>query len=169
MRSRMTTNEAPDGENGAVRFGDLEFRTLVGGGDLGGQVSVFEVSLAAGCLAGPLHTHAHDDALSYVLEGVLAFQVDDQIIEAGPGTAVLQPRGIRHTFWNPGPTAARALDITLPAGLAEYYQELNDALDGSEADFDRANSIGERYGLRMDWDSLTTLLTDHGLRLAATP
>ena len=56
-----------------------------------------------------------------------------------------------------------------PAGLEAYYAELSEMLDGSEADFDRANAIGDRYGLAMDWDSLATLLTDHGLRLAATP
>ena len=152
-----------------VRFGDLEFRSLAGGADFGGRLGAFEVTLGPGCLAGPLHTHARDDALSYVLEGVLTFQVGDQIIQASPGTTVLQPRQVPHTFWNPGSTPARALDVTRPAGLEAYYAELSEMLDGSEADFDRANAIGDRYGLAMDWDSLTTLLTDHGLRLAATP
>lgn len=35
-----------------------------------------------------------------MLEGRLGFIRGDERLEAGPGAAVLVPRGIAHTFWN---------------------------------------------------------------------
>src|SRR5690348_9249725 len=54
----------------------------------------------------PLHIHHHDDEAWYVLEGTLGFQIGDAAIEANSMDAVMAPRGIPHTFWNPKPTPA---------------------------------------------------------------
>ncbi|RAP73868.1 cupin domain-containing protein [Paenibacillus montanisoli] len=59
----------------------------------------------------PLHRHLEDDEAWYVLEGTLAFQIGDDIIEAGSGSAVIAPRGVKHTFWNPKQPPARYLII----------------------------------------------------------
>jgi len=39
--------------------------------------------------------------------GLPDFHAGDELVEAGPGTAVLVPRGTSHSYWNarPGPAA----------------------------------------------------------------
>jgi mannose-6-phosphate isomerase-like protein (cupin superfamily) len=48
----------------------------------------------------PLHVHHADDEAWYVLEGVLRFQIGDEVFEAGPGAAVLAPKGTPHAYGN---------------------------------------------------------------------
>ena len=65
-------------------------------------------------LVAPFHLHHHDDEAWYVLEGTLAFQLGDEELEAPAGSAVFGPRGVPHTFWNPGRATARYLLILTP-------------------------------------------------------
>jgi mannose-6-phosphate isomerase-like protein (cupin superfamily) len=57
----------------------------------------------------PLHVHHSDDEAWYVLEGTLRFRLDDDEVEAQAGGAVVAPRGVAHTYWNPRPEPARYL------------------------------------------------------------
>jgi mannose-6-phosphate isomerase-like protein (cupin superfamily) len=65
-------------------------------------------------LIAPPHVHHEDDEAWYVLEGRLRFRVGERELEAGPGGAVFGPRGLPHTFWNPGPGPARYLLVMSP-------------------------------------------------------
>jgi mannose-6-phosphate isomerase-like protein (cupin superfamily) len=62
----------------------------------------------------PLHVHREDDEAWYVLEGALAFRIGDEEIRAPAGSAVIGPRGVPHSYWNPDPTPARYLLIMTP-------------------------------------------------------
>jgi hypothetical protein len=53
-----------------------------------------------------------------VLEGTLRSQVGEQEFDATAGSGVLLPKGIAHTFWNPGPEPARYLLIARPRTAA---------------------------------------------------
>jgi len=48
----------------------------------------------------PLHVHQADDEAWYVLEGRLRFRIGDSEYEAGPGSAVLVPKGTPHAYGN---------------------------------------------------------------------
>src|SRR5690349_1485194 len=48
----------------------------------------------------PLHVHHGDDEAWYVLEGALRFRMGDERFEAGPGDAVLAPKGVPHSYGN---------------------------------------------------------------------
>jgi mannose-6-phosphate isomerase-like protein (cupin superfamily) len=48
----------------------------------------------------PLHVHHDDDEAWYILEGVLRFRIGGETFEAGPGGAVLAPKGIPHAYGN---------------------------------------------------------------------
>jgi mannose-6-phosphate isomerase-like protein (cupin superfamily) len=48
----------------------------------------------------PFHVHHADDEAWYVLEGVLRFRLGDEAFEAGPGSAVLAPKGTPHAYGN---------------------------------------------------------------------
>ena len=73
----------------------------------------------------PLHRHRTEDEGWYVLEGKLAFQYGDQELEARAGSAILLPKGVPHTFWNPGPGSVRYLIIVGPktAGLLQALHD----------------------------------------------
>jgi mannose-6-phosphate isomerase-like protein (cupin superfamily) len=48
----------------------------------------------------PIHVHHEDDEAWYVLEGMLRFRLGDETFEAGPGSAVLAPKGVPHAYGN---------------------------------------------------------------------
>lgn len=64
-----------------------------------------------------MHSHTAEDDSFYVLEGELTFTVDDAEIVAGPGTFVLVPPGVRHSFANRGDAVARFINVHAPAGF----------------------------------------------------
>ena len=73
----------------------------------------------------PLHVHHSDDEAWYVLEGRLGFTLDDRTVEAGPGSAVIAPRGVRHTFWNAADGATRYL-IVMTQNIHRLIDELHE-------------------------------------------
>lgn len=48
----------------------------------------------------PLHVHHADDEAWYVLDGVLRFQLGEEVFQAGPHSAVLAPKGTPHAYGN---------------------------------------------------------------------
>ena len=65
----------------------------------------------------PSHRHRDEDDSFYVLEGELTFGVEGEEVVAGPGTFVLVPPGIEHTFRNDGDVVARFVNVHAPAGF----------------------------------------------------
>jgi mannose-6-phosphate isomerase-like protein (cupin superfamily) len=64
-----------------------------------------------------IHTHGDEDDSFYILEGELTFDVDGEEVVAGPGTFVLVPPDVPHTFANRGDSAARFINVHAPAGF----------------------------------------------------
>jgi len=63
------------------------------------------------------HLHKDEDDSFYILEGELTFGVEGEEVVAGPGTFVLVPPGLRHTFANRGDSVVRMVNIHAPAGF----------------------------------------------------
>jgi mannose-6-phosphate isomerase-like protein (cupin superfamily) len=63
------------------------------------------------------HAHAEEDDSFYLLEGELTFTVEGSELIAGPGTFVLVPPGVRHSFANRGSVPARFVNVHAPAGF----------------------------------------------------
>jgi mannose-6-phosphate isomerase-like protein (cupin superfamily) len=78
----------------------------------------------------PVHLHNHDDEAWYVLEGMLAFRLGHEQVEAGAGTLVFAPHGVAHTFWNPRPEPARYLLIMTP-NIRRLIDDLHATTDHS--------------------------------------
>jgi mannose-6-phosphate isomerase-like protein (cupin superfamily) len=89
-------------------------RFMIDGAATGGRLSVVEHTLPPHVLAGPLHHHTREDEYSYVLEGRLGAVLGDQEVVAEAGDLVFKPRGQWHTFWNPGDTPTRILELITP-------------------------------------------------------
>ncbi len=71
----------------------------------------------------PPHTHAAEDDSFFVLEGELTFTADGEELVAGPGTFVLVPPGVEHTFSNRGDDVARFVNVHAPAGFDRRLAE----------------------------------------------
>jgi len=65
----------------------------------------------------PGHVHEAEDDSFYLLEGELVFTVEDDEVVAGPGTFVLVPPGVEHTFENRTDAVARFVNVHAPAGF----------------------------------------------------
>ncbi len=65
----------------------------------------------------PAHVHGDEDDSFFMLEGELVFIVDDDEVVAGPGTFVLVPPGVSHTFANRTDEVARFVNVHAPAGF----------------------------------------------------
>jgi mannose-6-phosphate isomerase-like protein (cupin superfamily) len=73
----------------------LQFKALMS--ETGSRLWAVE-GLADRTMAVPLHAHAHEDEVWYVLEGEIRFTVGDQTYALGAGSFAYIPRGVAHTF-----------------------------------------------------------------------
>lgn len=81
------------------------------------------------------HSHEEDD-LFYMLEGVMSFYLGDHWIEAGKGSFLLVPGGMKHDFENRSDHRAGFLNISTPGGFEEHMPGI--------ADWFRTNPTGNR-------------------------
>jgi mannose-6-phosphate isomerase-like protein (cupin superfamily) len=146
------------GEGRSVSLGGMGVIFKVGGADTGGAFAIVEHPIEPGRLVLP-HVHQHEDEYSYVLEGTIGARVGDREITAGPGGYVIKPRGLMHTFWNPGPAPARLLEVIAPAGFERYFVEL------AEADLHRRSELAAKYGVTYSSDWVAGLVSRYNLKL----
>lgn len=90
----------------------------------GGRVAVIEQLAPRGAHT-PLHVHRREDEWYYVLEGVLTFWVEGQVIEAPGGSFVYGPRDIPHTF-EVSSDEARFLVVVEPAGFEAFVRAVGE-------------------------------------------
>ena len=165
--SRERTVIAPE-EGPSVSLGSLGVIHKITARDTGGSFSVVEHPMEPGTLGAIPHTHRNEDEYSFVLEGEIGVLIGEDEYRATPGTYVLKPRGIPHTFWNPGPGPARLLEIISPAGFEGYFDEMAEVLSaaaGGPPDFEKMGEIAEKYGLRLHPERMEELTEKHGVEL----
>jgi Cupin domain len=81
-----------------------------------------------------------------VLEGEVQLTCGDRIVQAKAGTFVFVPKGIAHTFSNPGAVQARMLEIDAPGGFEPYFEELAAAIPtGTSVDPSVVVAIQRKY------------------------
>ena len=92
-----------------------------------GGLTVIETTVPPGAGA-PMHVHAHEDEIFYVLDGEIVMEGDGiagSAVVAGAGTLCFAPRGFRHAFRNDGDAPARMLVMASPgAGLERMFGAL---------------------------------------------
>jgi quercetin dioxygenase-like cupin family protein len=129
---------------------------LITGEETGGAFFLSEIAVPPNA-GPPPHIHSREDESFQLIEGTLTIQVGGITITASPGDFVHLPRGIMHTFRNTGAVTARALVITTPAGLENYFAEVFDpAADRTSpppppapAMLARARAVAPKYGLEL--------------------
>jgi mannose-6-phosphate isomerase-like protein (cupin superfamily) len=89
----------------------------------GGAFSLHERHLPPGGRKPPPHRHTNCQEAFFVLEGEVEFTLGAETVRRGPGTFVLVPGGVAHTFGNTGTAPARTLVLHAPA-MDQYFREL---------------------------------------------
>ena len=129
---------------------------LITGKETGGAFFLAEMSVQPGG-GPPPHIHHREDESFHILEGTLTIQVGGNTITASAGDFAFLPRGIVHSFKNTGDGCAKALVLTTPAGLENYFAEVFEpAADRnsappppSKAMMARAMAAAPRYDLEL--------------------
>ncbi|OEU85607.1 hypothetical protein DB35_13640 [Streptomyces abyssalis] len=155
------------GEGKSVDFGGMGIDFKIRGDESDKQFSVVEHPIAPGRLVPP-HTHTREDEFSYILQGRVGARVGDQEATAGPGSYILKPRGIMHTFWNAGPEPARILEILSPAGFEDFFEAVGEAAEKTpdREEFLRIREeLGHLHGLTFSDEWVHELTRKYGLRL----
>jgi quercetin dioxygenase-like cupin family protein len=140
---------APDG-GASADLGGLGVHFKVRGETTGGRFAIVEHPIEPGVLVDP-HVHRHEDEMSFVLAGTIWARVGDQEIEAVPGSYVWKPRGVLHTFWNPGPEPARILEVISPAGFERLFEQVAELMEHPTGTTeDDVYELCRQYGLSFD-------------------
>jgi quercetin dioxygenase-like cupin family protein len=138
------------GDGTLVDLGGVGVHFKVRGAQTGGAFAVVEHPVSPGVIVEP-HVHQHEDELSFVLEGTVWARVGDHEVQAKAGSYIWKPRGVLHSFWNPGPEPARILETISPAGFEDFFEELAALLQHSPPPSDaEVHELSERYGLSFD-------------------
>lgn len=123
--------------------GPLTFKAT--GAETASRLTAFE-NVIAPADGPPLHTHAQEDEIFYVLDGDLRFRLGDDISPAPAGSFVFIPRGTPHCFQNMGSDPARVLVIFSPSGMEGFFEPFSE-LD--EVDLDTFARLGREVGMEI--------------------
>jgi mannose-6-phosphate isomerase-like protein (cupin superfamily) len=105
--------------------------------------NALEVIEYTGPIQPPPHLHKTHDEAFYVLDGVFTFTLAGNSVEAGTGSFVYVPRGTVHGFTTSHD--ARALLITVPAGLEGFFDELCAGIEAGRTSADLRAALAGRY------------------------
>jgi mannose-6-phosphate isomerase-like protein (cupin superfamily) len=97
-----------------VRTGNVEFLALT---EHSPRFNLSMITMAPERDGPGAHVHEDEDDAFYILEGEITFALGDREVVARPGTFVLVPPGVEHTFANRTTAPARILNIHAPAGF----------------------------------------------------
>ncbi|QJY48592.1 cupin domain-containing protein [Pseudonocardia broussonetiae] len=115
----------PDEGDTVFLVGDA-YTTLLTGAQTGGAFTMLEavVNPDAGP---PPHAHLDEEETFLLLDGTMTFTVDGVTHDARPGTVVLVPRGVVHSYRNVGDGPARMLFLYSPPGMEAMFPEIGRA------------------------------------------
>ncbi len=88
----------------ATWFFNALMTTVASSADTGGAYHATE-HLVTAASNPPMHVQLDEDEAFYVVDGVVEFEVDGQVVTATPGTFAFVARGSAHTFRVQTPTA----------------------------------------------------------------
>src|SRR3954447_11432270 len=111
----------------------------VDGDQSDGAIAIFESEIPPQ-EGPPLHVHANEEEVLYVLEGMFRFRLGEQVSAAPAGSLMFVPRGVPHTWQNSGDTPGRLLITFTPAGMERFF-------DRAEGDRSAFESLGHELGM----------------------
>ena len=121
MRDKAIVFEAGGGKVLTARGSTMFFKATRD--STNGAFSFIERTLPPGGRKPPPHIHTNCEEAFYVLDGEIEFFLGDDTVVGRPGSFVLVPGGVSHTFANAAPAVSRLLIIHAPA-MDAYFEEL---------------------------------------------
>jgi quercetin dioxygenase-like cupin family protein len=121
MRDKAIVFEAGEGKVLTARGSTMFFKATRA--STNGAFSFMERTLPPGGRKPPPHIHTNCEEAFYVLDGQIEFFLGDDTVVGRPGSFVLVPGGVSHTFGNAAPSLSRLLIIHAPA-MDAYFEEL---------------------------------------------
>ena len=112
----------------AIKVGTIEIRYLVDGAERGG-LGVFEMTVPAGSIVPPPHSHLNNEECVYVLEGTLRYSVDNETRDLKPGDSMSTPRGSVHHFINKTSGTVKALVMLTPDIGERYFHDVREVVN----------------------------------------
>ena len=101
----------------------------------------------------PPHVHHREDEAWYILEGDYAFTIGDQVQYYGPGSFIMGPRDIPHTFKNVGKSSGKMLAMAWPGGIETFFLEIGQPVPNLAApppalplDTEKLIALSQKYG-----------------------
>lgn len=98
------------------------FRVAVDARQTDGHAVVFTVDMPVDELVPP-HVHEREDQINVVISGRVGCRLGDQECVLEAGGLVTIPRGVEHSLWNAGDTAAQVMEIYTPPGIETFFAE----------------------------------------------
>jgi quercetin dioxygenase-like cupin family protein len=148
----MNANDAylPPKAGKLLDLGGFGVHFKIRGEQTGGAFAIVEHPMQPHVIVEP-HVHRIEDELSYVVEGTIWARVGEREVEAPSGSYVWKPRGVMHSFWNPGPNPARVLEVISPAGFERLFEEFAMLLERTpEPSEEEVVDLCDQYGLTLD-------------------
>jgi quercetin dioxygenase-like cupin family protein len=147
---------AAEGERYWIAGDTLTFKASAA--DTGSAYTLIEILTAPG-EGPPQHNHDNEDETFYVLDGRFEILVGERVIDAGPGTFALVPRGTVHRFRCVAERPSRILVMFAPGGIEGFFREAGIRAVGDSqappvgtAEIARTEVAAARYGLHVvDW------------------
>ena len=111
----------------------------------------------------PLHVHRNEDEVFHLLEGEVAFRVDDKHLHGNAGDTFLAPKSIPHTYRVLSAGGARWLTITTGEEFERFVRAL-----GRPADRDRLPDRSRPPTLEQA-QALVAAAARHGIDIVGPP
>jgi quercetin dioxygenase-like cupin family protein len=126
------------------------------------RISVLEQWLPHGD-SPPLHVHRNEDEVFHLLEGEVAFRVDNKQLRGKAGDTILAPKGIPHTYRVLSAGGAHLLTITTGEDFERFVRAL-----GRSADRD---GLPDRSGPPTpdEVEALAATAARHGIDIVGPP
>jgi len=130
-----------------INVGQLTIRYLIDGSATG-SAGIFELTVPPGSNVPPPHSHANNEEIIYVLEGMLRYTVGAETRDLMPGETMHTPKGVVHAFANPFEAQVRALVVNTPDIGAQFFRDVATVLGaGGPPDKATLAQVMGRYGL----------------------
>jgi mannose-6-phosphate isomerase-like protein (cupin superfamily) len=120
----------------------------------GGLYGLVESWLAPG-FSPQLHIHRREDESFWVLEGELTMRCGDETFRVRPGSYILLPRDLPHTFVVEGDAPARLLTLMTPGGAEGFFVEAGQPAVGDRPapaaplDVELLTRVAEKFGVEI--------------------
>jgi quercetin dioxygenase-like cupin family protein len=132
-------------EGRVIEIGPLRLTVKEAGERTRGTLAVVELAANSAFHSPPPHLHREHEEGFYVLDGELELMVGTDTIRAKPGTFVMVPIGVPHTFGNATSDPVRVLCTLSPDHYIHYFEEVAPLFAAGAPDPKAVGAIMARY------------------------